>query len=131
MASALPHPKIVKKYTKRFTRHQSDRFMRVRPNWRKPRGIDNCIRKRYRGAFPTPNIGYGSNKKTRHMLPSGHKAFLVKNAKDLDVLMMHTKTYAAVISQNVSARNRVGIVTKAKKLGIKVTNPKGKVSLEA
>ena len=65
------------------------------------------------------------------MLPSGHKAFLVKNAKDLDVLMMHTKTYAAVISQNVSARNRVGIVTKAKKLGIKVTNPKGKVSLEA
>jgi ribosomal protein L32E len=24
-------------------------------------------------------IGYGSNKKTRHLMPSGHKAFLVSN----------------------------------------------------
>jgi ribosomal protein L32E len=24
-------------------------------------------------------IGYGSNKKTRHLMPSGHKAFLVNN----------------------------------------------------
>ena len=24
-------------------------------------------------------IGYGSNKKTRHLMPSGHKAFLVHN----------------------------------------------------
>ena len=24
-------------------------------------------------------IGYGSNKKTRHLMPSGHKAFVVNN----------------------------------------------------
>jgi ribosomal protein L32E len=24
-------------------------------------------------------IGYGSNRKTRHLMPSGHKAFLVSN----------------------------------------------------
>lgn len=40
-------------------------------------------------------IGYGSNKKTRHMMPSGHKAFLVNNTRDLDLLLMHNKTYAA------------------------------------
>ena len=40
-------------------------------------------------------IGYGSNRKTRHMMPSGHKAFVVSNTRDLDLLLMHNKTYAA------------------------------------
>jgi hypothetical protein len=40
-------------------------------------------------------IGYGSNKKTRHMMPSGHKAFLVHNVHDMDMLLMHNQTYAA------------------------------------
>ena len=40
-------------------------------------------------------IGYGNNKKTRHMMPSGHKAFLVNNSRDLELLLMHNKTYAA------------------------------------
>jgi ribosomal protein L32E len=29
--------KIVKKHTRRFTRHESDRYLRVKPNWRKPK----------------------------------------------------------------------------------------------
>ncbi|KAL9088820.1 MAG: hypothetical protein Q9159_002856 [Coniocarpon cinnabarinum] len=41
------------------------------------------------------DIGYGSNKKTRHMMPSGHKAFLVHNVHDLDMLLMHNRTFAA------------------------------------
>jgi ribosomal protein L32E len=45
--------------------------------------------------FSMVQIGYGSNKKTRHMMPSGHKAFLVNNIRDLDLLLMHNKTYAA------------------------------------
>lgn len=40
-------------------------------------------------------IGYGSNKKTRHLMPSGHKAFLVHNPADVDLLLMHNKTFAA------------------------------------
>jgi len=40
-------------------------------------------------------IGYGSNKKTRHLMPSGHKAFLVHNTNDVDLLLMHNKTFAA------------------------------------
>lgn len=45
--------------------------------------------------FPRPQIGFGSNKKTRHMMPSGHKAFIVNNVKDVELLLMHNKTYAA------------------------------------
>lgn len=29
------------------------------------------------------------------MMPSGHKAFLVSNLKDVELLMMHNRTYAA------------------------------------
>lgn len=38
-----------------------------------------------------PNIGYGSDKKTRHFLPNGFKKFVVHNAKELEVLMMHNR----------------------------------------
>lgn len=29
------------------------------------------------------------------MMPSGHKAFLVNNTKDVELLLMHNRTYAA------------------------------------
>jgi len=28
-------------------------------------------------------------------MPSGHKAFVVNNTRDLDLLLMHNQTYAA------------------------------------
>lgn len=52
-------------------------------------------------------IGYGSNKKTRHMMPSGHKAFLVQNTSDVDMLLMHNKTYAAEYDYPKNTRKRV------------------------
>ncbi|KAI2817406.1 hypothetical protein CBS63078_9604 [Aspergillus niger] len=117
--------------TKRFWRHQSDRFKCVPESWRKPKGIDNRVRRRFRGNIPMPSIGYGSNKKTKHMMPSGHKAFLVHNPKDVELLLMHNRTYAAEIASAVSSRKRVDIIAKAKALGVKVTNPKGRVTTEA
>jgi ribosomal protein L32E len=55
-------------------------------------------------------IGYGSNKKTRHLLPNGLKKFLVYNVRELELLLMHNKSYAAEIAHNVSSRNRVVIL---------------------
>ncbi|MCJ1231599.1 60S ribosomal protein L32 [Toensbergia leucococca] len=122
---------IVVMGTKRFHRHQSDTYMCVDPAWRKPKGIDNRVRRRFKGQMAMPSIGYGSNKKTRHLMPSGHKAFLVQNPRDVDLLLMHNQTFAAEIGHAVSSRKRVEIVAKAKQLGVKVTNAKARVTTES
>merc|ERR1712168_865298 len=91
MARPLYKPKILKKRNKKFIRHQSDRYKKLKPNWRKPKGIDNRVRRRFKGQYLMPNIGYGSTKKTKHMLPDGFKKFLVHNVSELEILMMQNR----------------------------------------
>ncbi|XP_072578526.1 large ribosomal subunit protein eL32-like [Vulpes vulpes] len=119
----LVKSKIIKKRTKRFIRHQSDRYVKIKSNWQKCRGIDNRVRRRFKGQILMPNIGYGSNKKTKHMLPSGFRKFLVHNVKELEVLLMCNKPYCAEIAHNVFSKNCKAIVERAAQLAITVTNP--------
>ena len=64
-------------------------------------------------------------------MPSGHKAFLVHTPRDIDLLLMHNKTFAGEIAHAVSSRKRVEMLSRAKQLGVKITNPSGKVTTEA
>merc|ERR1711988_36617 len=123
-------PKIVKKRTKKFTRHQSDRYNKLSRNWRKPKGIDNRVRRRFKGMYVMPNIGFGSAKNTRHMLPTGFRKVLVHNVKELEVLMMQNKKFCAEIAHGVSAKNRKQLVERAQQLAIRVTNPNGRLRSE-
>ncbi|XP_059514704.1 large ribosomal subunit protein eL32-like [Myotis daubentonii] len=125
----LMKPKIVKKRTKKFIRHQSDRYVKIKRNWQKPRGIDNRVHRRFKGQILMPNIGYGSNKKTKHMLPSGFRKFLVLNVKEFEVLLMRNKSYCAEIV-HISSKNRKAIVERAAQLAIKVTNPNARLHSE-
>lgn len=58
-------------------------------------GIDNRMRRRFRGNKKMPKIGYGSDNETKYYLPNGLKKFVVHNAKDLDVLLMNNRTFCA------------------------------------
>ncbi|XP_072046044.1 large ribosomal subunit protein eL32-like [Amphiura filiformis] len=122
--------KIVKKKLGQFRRHQSDRYARVKPNWRKPKGIDNRVRRRFKGQQRMPNIGYGSAKKTRHTLPCGFKKFIVHNVKELEILMMTNRRYAAEIAHGVSAKKRKTIVERAQQLAVHVTNAHARIRSE-
>ncbi|CAO3675235.1 unnamed protein product [Umbelopsis vinacea] len=97
---------IVKKRTAHFKRHQSNRFMRVGESWRKPKGIDS---------------------RTRHLLPNGFRKFTVSNLKELELLLMHNRTYAAEIAHNVSSKNRIAILERAAQLNVKVVNANARV----
>lgn len=88
------------------------------------------VRRRFKGQTPMPKIGYGSNKKTRHLIPSGHKEVLVHNVRDLELLLMHSGKYAASVAHGVSSKKRIEIVQRAKIIGVKVTNAAAKLRTE-
>uniref|UniRef100_A0A803TR24 60S ribosomal protein L32 n=1 Tax=Anolis carolinensis TaxID=28377 RepID=A0A803TR24_ANOCA len=111
--------KIIKKRAKKFICHQSDHYVKIKRNWCK-----------FKGQTLMPNIGYGSNKKTKHMLLSGFNKFVVYNVKELEVLMMSNKSYSAETAHNVSSKNQKVIVERAAQLAIKVTNPNARLCSE-
>ncbi|XP_041612990.1 60S ribosomal protein L32-like [Vulpes lagopus] len=130
----LVQPKIIKKRIKgslggaaKFIRHQSDRYIKIKCNWRKPRGTDNRVCGRFKGQILMLNIGYGSNKKTKRMLPSGFWKFLVHNVKELEVLLICNKSYCAEIAYNVSSKNHKAIVERIAQLAIRFTNPNARL----
>ena len=133
MAGPTPLNKktIVKKRTKKFARHQSDLFIRIsKASWRKPKGIDGRVRRRFKGSIPMPSIGYGSDKKTRNIHPNGFKSVVINNVSELEMLMMHNRTYAATVAHSVSSRVRKDIITRAEQLAIRVTNANAKLRAE-
>merc|ERR1711881_794490 len=121
---------IVRRRQTSFKRHQSDLHDRVSESWRRPKGIDSRVRRKFKGKVLMPNIGYGSNKKTRHMLPDGFKKFLINNVSDLELLMMYNRTYAAEVASSVSRKTREAILERAKVLDIKVTNAAARMQTE-
>jgi len=52
------------------------------------------------------------------------------NLAELEVLMMHNRTYSAEIAHNVSARKRKEIVARAEQLNLSMTNKFAKVQVE-
>merc|ERR1712100_231403 len=118
------------KRSKKFKRFQSNRFVRVSESWRRPRGIDSRVCLNFKGTIPMVNIGYGNDKRTRHVLFNGLKSLRVYNVKELEVLLMHNRTFCAEIPYNVSWRKRKSIIDRADELKITVLNKNGKIELE-
>ena len=75
-------------------------------------------------------IGYGSDKRTRNLLPNGFLKYVVSNVDELELLMMHNRKYCAEIAHNVSSKKRKDIVTRAAQLNVKVTNANAKIREE-
>ncbi len=106
-----------------FVRQESWRYKRIKPSWRKPKGIDSKMRLRAKGWPKIVKVGYRGPAAVRGLHPSGFRDVLVYNVSDLEHL--NPETDAARIAHTVGARKRMEILAKAKELGIKVLNPTG------
>ncbi len=112
--------KVIKGKKPDFPRTDANKIKRLsRSGWRKAKGRDNKIRRRLRGAMPSPS--YGSPKSVKGMHPRGMFEVIVYNLKDLaDV----GKELVVRIAATVGNRKKTEIVKEAKKLGLHVLNPR-------
>jgi large subunit ribosomal protein L32e len=116
--------KLRKKISKKrphFKRFESWRFVRIKDQWRKPRGIDNKMRTEEQGWPKSVKVGYGGPAAVRGLHPSGKEEVMVWNPGDID--KVDVETQVARIGGSVGGRKREAILEKAKKLDIRILNP--------
>ncbi|MBS7616732.1 50S ribosomal protein L32e [Candidatus Bathyarchaeota archaeon] len=110
----------VKRKKPNFVRQESWRYDRLKENWRKPKGIDNKMRRKIKGWPATVNVGYRGPKAARGLHPSGYMEVLVHNIEELKKI--DPKTQAARIAHTVSKKLRAEIIREANKKKIIILN---------
>jgi large subunit ribosomal protein L32e len=118
----LMRAKIRQKSKKpKFRRYEAHKKLRLRnKSWRRPRGMDNKLRKRIAGKKPVC-VGFGSPARVRNLHPSGFREVLVSNPAQLDAV--NPEKEAIRVSSSVGLRKRLLIEDRAKERGIRVLNP--------
>jgi large subunit ribosomal protein L32e len=119
---ALKLRALVKKRKPKFVRQESWRYKRLKENWRRPKGLDNKMRRKIKGWPPAVNVGYRGPKVARGLHPSGYKEVLVYNAEEIK--KVDPKTQAVRIAHTVGKRERAKILTESRKRKITVLNVK-------
>jgi len=105
-----------------FLRQESWRDSKFSESWRRPRGLDNKIRRKIKGWPPGPSTGYKGPKVARFLHPSGYVEVLVYNVDA--VAAVDANTQAIRIGHTVGKRKRAEIIAKAKELNVKILNVK-------
>ncbi len=107
-----------------FRRTQGAMFKKLKDKgWRRPDGKHNKLRDDKKGKGEVPSIGYGADRRTRFLHPSGLEDIIVNNITDVQTL--NPDKQAARISSKVGGKKRAHLLEELKKRKIKVLNPAG------
>jgi large subunit ribosomal protein L32e len=114
--------KRMKRRKPNFVRPESWRYVRLKKNWRKPRGLDHKVRLQYDGWPPGAAAGYRSPKIARGLHPSGYAEAIVHNVEELS--QVDPNVQVARIAHTVGKRKRTRILAEARRKRITILNIK-------
>lgn len=106
-----------------FERYTKWHSVRVRPNWRAPKGVLSKQRRGFKYRPPRVKVGYGKPALARGLHPSGFEEVLVANPAEL-ALIEDPKTQAARIVGTVGKKKRGEIEKAAAEKNIRILNPR-------
>ena len=104
-----------------FVRQESWRYKRVKPAWRRARGVTSKIRKEEAGWPAKVKVGYGTAARTRGLHPRGLRERLIHRLSELDAL--DPKVHIVKISARVGERKRLLILEELRQRNFHVANP--------
>ncbi len=107
-----------------FNRQESWRYKRVKPAWRRARGVTSKIRKEESGWPAKVKVGYGTSNSTRGLHPRGLRERLVNNQADLEGL--DPSIHIVRISRRVGEKKRLVLLQEIRQRNFHIANP-GKV----
>ncbi len=103
-----------------FKRRDSHKKAKLKPSWRRPRGITNKLRLGKRGYGRKVETGWGSPAAVKGLARQGLEPVLVSNPEQLEGL--NPARQGVVISGKVGKRKKALIVEKAGSLKLKILN---------
>ena len=104
-----------------FTRQESWRYKRVKPAWRRARGVTSKMRKEEAGWPAKVKVGYGTAAATRGLHPRGLQERLIHRLSELEGL--DPKVHIVRISARVGERKRLALLNELRQRSLHIANP--------
>jgi len=104
-----------------FNRQESWRYKRVKPAWRRARGVTSKIRKEESGWPAKVKVGYGTAAATRGLHPRGLQERRIHGLSELEGL--DPKIHIIRISARVGERKKITLLDELRHRNFHIANP--------
>ena len=122
METLLQQRKTLKAKKPTFMRQDAHKKVKLKNNWRRPKGSDSKMRVSRHGYRRSVRIGWGSPSEVKGLASSGLRPVMVENVSQLSSL--DPKKDCVVLVSSVGTKKRIMVIEAALKKGLKFMNIK-------